>query len=81
MKRRAAMLTALLAGCSTVGPDYREPAIAVPERFIEAQAPSPTADAELSAWWRAFGDPQLSSLIELALVQNLDVDAASARIG
>jgi NodT family efflux transporter outer membrane factor (OMF) lipoprotein len=74
------MLTALLAGCSTVGPDYREPAIAVPERFIEAQAPSPTADAELSAWWRAFGDPQLSSLIELALVQNLDVDAASARI-
>jgi NodT family efflux transporter outer membrane factor (OMF) lipoprotein len=68
---------ALLAGCATVGPDYRELQMAMPERYGEATA---TGEVELARWWRAFGDPQLSALVERALAQNLDVAAAAARI-
>jgi NodT family efflux transporter outer membrane factor (OMF) lipoprotein len=71
----------LLAGCTTVGPDYRAPAVAVPERFSEA-APGQESvgDAELAAWWRRFGDPLLDSLVARALAGNLDVQSAAARI-
>jgi NodT family efflux transporter outer membrane factor (OMF) lipoprotein len=69
---------ALLVGC-TVGPDYRKPEIAVPQSYMET-ASGPSADAEVARWWQGFADPQLSHLIELALVQNLDVEAAVARI-
>ncbi|WP_246796990.1 efflux transporter outer membrane subunit [Burkholderia perseverans] len=31
-------------------------------------------------WWRQFGDPELSSLIERASAGNLDVEAAGARV-
>jgi NodT family efflux transporter outer membrane factor (OMF) lipoprotein len=51
----------------------------VPPHYQEAAASS-AGDAELAAWWRGFGDPQLSALIDLALVQNLDVQSAAARI-
>jgi len=78
--RRSALLTLLLAGCTTVGPNYQQPDIAVPERFLESNASSASSDAALANWWRSFSDPQLSALIERALGQNLDIEAATARI-
>jgi NodT family efflux transporter outer membrane factor (OMF) lipoprotein len=79
VKRAAVVLTVLLAGCTTVGPNYRQPVVAVPPHYQEAAA-STARDAELAAWWRGFGDPQLSALIDLALVQNLEIQSAAARI-
>ena len=80
MKRRAAaLIAALLAGC-TVGPDYERPDVSMPGGYAEAGAADALSDAELAAWWRKFGDPLLSSLIERALTQNLDIEAAAARI-
>jgi NodT family efflux transporter outer membrane factor (OMF) lipoprotein len=79
VKRAAASVAVLLAGCTTVGPNYRQPVVAVPPHYQEAAASS-AGDAELAAWWRGFGDPQLSALIDLALVQNLDIQSAAARI-
>jgi outer membrane protein, multidrug efflux system len=77
VKRSALLATALLAGCTTVGPDYREPQVAVPAAYLE---PGTGGETDLSAWWRGFGDAQLTALIERALAQNLDVEMASARI-
>jgi|tagenome__1003787_1003787.scaffolds.fasta_scaffold20989195_5 multidrug efflux system outer membrane protein len=79
MKRRLALVPVLLAGCA-VGPNYRPPATPVPGRFAEAATESGVSDAELASWWRAFGDPQLSALVNRALAQNLDVETAAARI-
>jgi NodT family efflux transporter outer membrane factor (OMF) lipoprotein len=70
----------LLVGGCTVGPEYQRPQLAVPERFAEAGAAVGHADAELASWWKAFGDAQLNDLIDRALAQNLDVEAAAARI-
>ncbi len=45
-----------------------------------------TADAQRSAqdppqeWWKAFGDPELESLVDRAVAQNLDVAFAIARV-
>lgn len=80
-----AMLVAvlLLAGCS-VGPDYERPGTLVPERFTRAgtgagEPAVPLATAGDPAFWRRFGDPRLSALVEEALGANHDLRAAVAR--
>ena len=79
MKRVATLALLLLAGC-TVGPNYLPPSVSMPDRFLEDPAVPGSQYAELARWWRSFGDPQLSGLVESALAQNLDVHSAAARI-
>lgn len=68
------------AGCS-VGPDYREPALAVPTAWKEAQQEGVSAQpAELVEWWNEFKDPALDSLILSAVKSNLDLRVAEARL-
>lgn len=79
MKRALGLTALLLAGC-TVGPDYHPPAAEVPPSFAEANSPSALSDPDLATWWRSFGDPELDALVNRAVAQNLDVEAAAARI-
>ena len=75
-----AALALFLAGCS-VGPDYKEPALAVPAAWTEAQQKGvDTRPAELTHWWTAFEDPMLNSLVDRAVRSNLDLRVAEARI-
>lgn len=72
----------VVAGC-TVGPDYSEPNVALPEHFSAQTSKAPqvgAVEADLATWWSAFNDPILSQLINRALEQNLDLSQASARI-
>lgn len=72
----------LLAGCA-VGPDYVHPETSLPDKFIgqrAVDARTAVANADLSAWWKGFGDPQLTRYVERALAQNLDLAQASARV-
>ncbi|MGF6840126.1 NodT family efflux transporter outer membrane factor (OMF) lipoprotein [Paraburkholderia youngii] len=83
-KRTLAMLivASLSAGCA-VGPDYVRPDVPMPERFMGQTAVDQrhaTATADLVTWWTAFGDPQLTRFVTLALEQNLDLAQASARV-
>ncbi len=80
MKPRIILLSALLAGCTTVGPDYAQPEAAVPERYLETNPAAAAGQVELVSWWRQFDDARLNSLIDQALAQNLDIEAAGARI-
>jgi outer membrane protein, multidrug efflux system len=67
----------LLAACA-VGPDYKRPQIDPPAEWrIDYPKAAEVANA---AWWKQFGDPALDQLIETALRENLDVQAASARV-
>ena len=67
----------LLAGCATVGPDYRRPEVPLP-----AEYPSKTdAGGEVQAdWWRLFNDPALDELVAAARTHNADLRLAAARV-
>ena len=73
----AALTSLLLAGC-TIGPDYQRPQTAAPAAWtISYDAAAGISD---SAWWKQFNDPVLDELIKTALISNLDLKAATARI-
>lgn len=73
----------LLAGCAA-GPRYVAPVSIQPAAFMsgpEVEARSSASEAaDLVAWWRAFDDPLLTSLVERGLTQNLDLQQAAARV-
>ena len=74
----------LAAGC-TVGPDYRSaPQVAANAidagRFPHAPAVADSAAPRVADWWHALGDEQLDGLIETALKQSPNIDAARARV-
>jgi NodT family efflux transporter outer membrane factor (OMF) lipoprotein len=84
MRSRVFLLApALLAGCA-VGPDYHRPEVAAPAAFMGTpavaarDAAGPAQDD--ARWWAGFGDPLLTSLVEKALAQNLDIAQAVARV-
>jgi NodT family efflux transporter outer membrane factor (OMF) lipoprotein len=92
LKPFVAATALMLAGC-TVGPDYREPAVDVPQNFTSASAPVSakppksksfaTAGAppvDLARWWRGLNDPQLDSLVSRAIEANLDLGIALTRV-
>ena len=71
----------LLGGCTAVGPDFVKPTAPVAKGWIEdGDARVKTEATDYSDWWTVFNDPVLNTLIETALLQNLNVQAAGIRI-
>ena len=73
------VLAALLAGCQTLGPDYTRPEAKLPDAFRDAGGTEARAPVERE-WWKLFRDPVLDDLIAQAIGQNLDLQAAVARV-
>jgi multidrug efflux system outer membrane protein len=73
-----ALTAVLLTGCA-VGPDYQRPAERLPNAWPVQVAQAMTGK-ELAQWWTRFQDPELDRLVNQALVNNLDVAIAVARI-
>jgi multidrug efflux system outer membrane protein len=72
------LLTAALAACTTLGPNYQAPAANAPAAY---RAAAPVAGAELQRdWWLVFGDAQLNALQAQALQASPTLAAAAARI-
>jgi len=62
----APILAALIAGCTTVGPDHQRPAFELPADYRAADGWKPATPADhlpRGEWWRAYGDPVLDDLI------------------
>lgn len=78
--RSVALVAALaLAGCVTLGPDYRTPA--TPASHVQGLDPARESAAQFQAeWWKQFGDPVLDALIRRAAAGNLDLRIAAARL-
>ena len=72
----ATFAVAWLAGCMTVGPDYRRPKVDTPEQWPGATSAEPIS----AAWWNAYGDPVLDRMVEDALAYNTDLRFAVARV-
>ncbi len=67
-------------GC-LVGPDFKKPAVVVPENWGAKNDPRIATQAQVDAdWWRAFGDPTLEQLVQMAYHQNLPLQIAGLRI-
>ncbi|NIE85156.1 efflux transporter outer membrane subunit [Burkholderia sp. Tr-860] len=78
----AALASLLLAGCM-VGPDYHRPELAMADHYHSGAALGQLAsdgNADLARWWRGFDDPVLTRIVERVLAQNLDLEAAQARV-
>jgi outer membrane protein, multidrug efflux system len=78
--RNTALFAALaLAGCASVGPDYKTPATqAANVQGIDAARES--AAQFQAAWWKQFNDPVLDALIQRAAKGSLDLRIAAARL-
>ncbi|WP_206997132.1 efflux transporter outer membrane subunit [Trinickia mobilis] len=77
----ACALCTALAGCVTVGPDFKQPDVTLEEQWFESLPPaaqaSPAAEA---AWWKAFNDPVLSALEQRAYERNLSIQVAGLNV-
>ena len=71
-------ITALLAGCASLGPDYQRPDVETSAswRFEEKEA----RDLANTAWWQQFDDPALNAMVDVALKENKDLLVATARV-
>jgi NodT family efflux transporter outer membrane factor (OMF) lipoprotein len=72
----------LVAGC-TVGPNFSPPHVGAPASFAAtpADVASRTASGAVDPhWWTAFGDPELTSLVDRLARQNLDLQQAAERV-
>jgi NodT family efflux transporter outer membrane factor (OMF) lipoprotein len=68
-----------LTGCM-VGPNYKKPVLKVNDTW-NVNSPQISAQAAAdNAWWKAFNDPTLERLIQLAYNQNLSLQVAGLRI-
>jgi multidrug efflux system outer membrane protein len=76
----------ILAGCTTMAPEYSRPEAPVPASWpagpaYQQQSAAPTAEAAVDLPWREFFlDPQLQQLIEMALANNRDLRVAVLNI-
>ena len=89
------LAAALLAGCTTVGPDFKNPAPPKVAGYTAGALPTATASAPgtlggaqhfagstavSGQWWTAFGSPRLDGLIQQALANSPTLQAAQATL-
>lgn len=71
----------LLAACTTVGPDYEQPAVEMPDSWhVAAVDGLEDGRADLQTWWRVFDDPLLDELVLRSAGGNLDLRGAMWRV-
>ncbi len=75
----AAVAAGLLGSC-TAGPEYRPPGPPEMASFSAGGGISSRAGAEVTGWWRQFGDPVLDDLVERAAAGNHDLRIAASRV-
>ena len=75
---RQALLLVLVAGCTTVGPDYKRPEMPLPAQFPtqgSEEGPSVASD-----WWTLYSDATLNELVASARSNNADLRVAAAQV-
>ena len=88
MRRRAffLMLAALLAACTTAGPDYHPPAQSAATMpgatgpFLSAKGAAFSQAPLPDHWWHLYDDPRLDALVAEALSANADLRVADANL-
>jgi len=85
-RRRAGALLAaasmlVIAGCAAIPDLGKRPQLATPSQFaVDRSFAAPAADWPTDRWWDAYGDAQLSALIDEALKNSPTLAQAEARL-
>ncbi|MDE1182484.1 efflux transporter outer membrane subunit [Paraburkholderia sp.] len=75
------LLALPLAGCVTVGPDFRTPDATLEHQWLESlPADAHASAADGAAWWTAFNDPLLTALEQRAYARNLNLQVAGLHV-
>jgi NodT family efflux transporter outer membrane factor (OMF) lipoprotein len=72
-----------LAGCAAVGPNYVPPQTTTSPAWntpLHGGLKVETNPGNLATWWKTLDDPELSRLIDRAVIRNRDLKKAQARI-
>jgi len=81
---KAIFITALLAACAPVGPNYAPPETDAPKQWhtpLKGGLVEKDTDYNaLSTWWKSLDDPVLTNLVERAVSGNLDLKSARSRV-
>jgi NodT family efflux transporter outer membrane factor (OMF) lipoprotein len=78
MRRISWIAALLLVACAPDIPPLGDPGVVPPETFAEAAGAARSWPDPL--WWRGFGSPELDRLMTEALVGNVDIATAIARL-
>jgi multidrug efflux system outer membrane protein len=84
--RRLLCCVFLLAieACAPVGPNHEVPGMELPATFstggVKWKRQSPDSLPKPRAWWKMYGDPTLTSLVERSLERNQEIAASAARL-
>ncbi len=70
----------LLHACMMVGPDYKEPKTSVGKHWVNKNASVKETPIHDAAWWEAFHDNNLTSLIHAGYHHNLSVQMAGVHV-
>jgi len=76
----AIILALSSTSCAVVGPDYKQPDIAVPTQYKEADQTIKEGQAIAGDWWLVYRDDKLDQLIATATLHNHSLQAAAARM-
>ena len=68
-----------LSACS-MAPTYQRPEMAIPNGWAKVSGVGTSHEPNATPFWRELGSADLNQLVELALAQNLDLEAALYRI-
>ena len=72
------LVVLVLAGCTTVGPDYKRPEMPLPAEFpTKGSEAGPTVAAD---WWTLYSDTTLNDLVAAARTNNADLRVAAAQV-
>lgn len=74
------ILTAGVAGCTAVGPDYQRPVFDLPGEYADAASQNSGGNALAADWWMLYGDATLNELVAAVLKNNTDMLKAMAQI-
>jgi NodT family efflux transporter outer membrane factor (OMF) lipoprotein len=81
MQKLIILLLLVPVGCTAVGPEYTRPELDLPPEWNQAADWDVIPDqATVRQWWLVFEDSVLTTLIEQAAEQNLDLQIAVARL-
>ena len=75
-----AIFTSLTFSACSLAPEFQQPQMAIPKGWSNVTGVGSTAQQNTSLYWQELGSEELNRVVELALAQNLDLEAALYRI-
>ena len=79
LRNSTIVLSLALSACS-LAPSFQRPQMAVPGGWSNVAGVGTQSQQDGTPFWQALGSAELNSLVDTALAQNLDLEAALHRI-